>query len=86
MLISDPFESRHADSLRALDRGALRRLQAVLQDDDQDMRARIMRDLLEVPPSIGAQLIGQLVAISDTDRAARLELLRAIRGALDGLS
>ena len=41
-----------------------------------------MRDLMRVPPSVGSRLLGQLVAICDEDRAARLEVLRGIRDAL----
>jgi len=80
--MADPFESEMPKSLRALDRGALRRLQALLQDDSAPERDRLMRDLMRVPPSVGAQLLGQLVAICDEDRAARLEVLRGIRDAL----
>jgi hypothetical protein len=43
---------------------------------------RLMRDLMRVTPSVGTQILGQLVAICDTDRAARLEVLRGIRDAL----
>jgi hypothetical protein len=41
-----------------------------------------MRDLMKVPHPVGTELLGQLVAICDTDRAARLEVLRGIRDAL----
>lgn len=41
-----------------------------------------MRDLMKVPHSVGVSLLGQLVAICDQDRAARLEVLRGIRDAL----
>jgi hypothetical protein len=74
--MADPFESDYAESLRALDRGALLRLWALLQDDSAVQRDRLMRDLIRVPPSVGAQILGQLVAICATDRAARLEDLR----------
>jgi hypothetical protein len=36
-----------------------------------------MRDLIRVPSSEESRLLGQSVVIGDTDRAARLELLRA---------
>jgi hypothetical protein len=85
-LMADPFESEYAEPLRALDRGALRRLQALLQDDSADERDRLMHDLMRVPHSMGTSLLGQLVAICDTDRAARLEVLRGIRDALWGRS
>lgn len=81
--MGQPSESDFAQSLRALDRGALRRLWALLQDDSADKREALMRDLMKVPPSAGTQLLGQLVAICDTDRAARLEVLRGIRDALE---
>lgn len=71
-----------SEALSALDRGALRRLRSVLQDDAADQRDRILRDLMSVPPSMGAELLGQLVAICDADRAARFEVLRGIRDAL----
>lgn len=80
--MSKSFESEYAEPLRALDRRALRRLQALLQDDSADQRDRLMRDLMREPPSVGTQLLGQLVAICDEDRAARLEVLRGIRDAL----
>jgi hypothetical protein len=41
-----------------------------------------MRDLVKVPHSVGTSLLGQLVAICDSDRTARLEVLRGIRDAL----
>ncbi len=77
--LDDPF---HVESLRALDHGALRRLRTLLQDDAQGQRDCLMRDLMRVPSSVGTQLLGQLVAICDTDRVARLEVLRGIRDAL----
>lgn len=77
--LDEPF---HLDSLRALDRGALRRLLALLEDDSEDQRETLKRDLSRVPLSTGSRLLGQLVAICDTDRAARLETLRGIRDAL----
>ncbi len=77
--LDDPF---HVESLRALDNGALRRLRALLQDDSVDQRDRLMRDLMRVPHSQGVDLLGQLVAICDVDRAIRLEVLRGIRDAL----
>lgn len=77
--LDDPF---HVESLRALDLGALRRLQSVLQDDNAEQRDLLMRDLMRVPSSVGTQLLGQLVATCDVDRAARLEVLRGIRDAL----
>ena len=80
--MADPYEAPYAEPLRALDRGALHRLWAVLQDGSADQRDRITHDLMKVPPSVGAQLLGQLVAICDEDRAARLEILRGIRDAL----
>jgi hypothetical protein len=80
--MSHVFESEYAESLRALDCGALRRLQALLQDDSADERDRLMRDLMKVPHSMGTSLLGQLLAICDDDRAARLEVLRGIRDAL----
>ena len=80
--MADPSDFSYAEALSALDRGALRRLWSVVQDDSADQRDRIMRDLMKVPPSIGAQLLGQFVAICDSDRAARLEVLRGIRDAL----
>lgn len=51
-------------ALSALDPVALGRLQSVLQDDAADQRGRIMKDLMRVAPSIGAQLLGQLVAFA----------------------
>jgi hypothetical protein len=80
--MTDPYESSYAEPLRALDGGALRRLWVLLQDDSVDKRDRLMRDLMRVPHSVGTQLLGQLVAICHTDRAARLEVLRGIRDAL----
>lgn len=80
--MADPFESDYAESLRALDRGALRRLQSLLQDDSAADREQLMRDLMKVPHSVGTSLLGQLVATCDADRAARLEVLRGIRDAL----
>ena len=80
--MADAFESSLAESLRALDRGALRRLWVLLQDDAAAERERLMRDLMKVQHSVGASLLGQLVAICDEDRAARLEVLRGIRDAL----
>ena len=82
MTEANPFESDYAEPLRALDRGALQRLKALLQDDSADERERLMHDLLKVSHSAGVSLLGQLVAICDEDRAARLEVLRGIRGAL----
>ena len=76
------FESHLAKPLRGLDRGALRRLQVLLQDDAEDRRERLMKNLMRVPPSEGTRLLGQLVAMCDVDRAARLEVLRGIRDAL----
>ena len=84
--MADPYESDYAEPLRALDRAALRLLWVLLQDDSADERARLMRDLMRRPPSVGAQLLGQLVAICDSDRAARLEILRGVRDALEGRS
>jgi hypothetical protein len=81
--MTDPFESEYAESLRALGPQALRRLWNVLQDESVDRRDRLMRDLLRVQPSEGSRLLGQLVAICDTDRAARLDVLRGIRDALE---
>ena len=78
-----PTIKSEAESLRALGPVALRRLQAVLQDDAPDQRDRISHDLMKVLPSVGAQLLGQLVAFCDMNRAARLEVLRGIREALD---
>lgn len=78
----DPFESQYAEPLRALDRGALGRLQALLLDDSADEREQLMRDLMKVPNSVGTSLLGQLLAICDEDRVARLEVLRGIRDAL----
>jgi hypothetical protein len=80
--MSDPFESEFAEAIRALDRGALRGLQALLQEDGAPERDRLMRDLMRVPQSEGTRLLGQPLAICDTDRAARLEVLRGIRDAL----
>ena len=81
--MADPFEDPfHIESLRALDRKALRRLRALLQDDAQDERDRLVDDLMHIPHSVGTGLLGQLVAICDTDRVARLEVLRGIRDAL----
>jgi hypothetical protein len=37
---------------------------------------------MRAPHSEGTRLLSQLVAICDTDRAARLEVLRGIRDAL----
>jgi hypothetical protein len=81
-LVTDLFESGFAEPLRALDRRALRRLQTLLQDGSANEREQVMRHLMKVPPSVGGQLLGQLVAICDEDRAARLEVLRGIRDAL----
>ena len=78
----NPFESEYAEPLRALDRGALLQLWGLLQDHSADQRDRLMHDLMMMPHSAGTQLLGQLVAICDTDRAARLEVLRGIRDAL----
>lgn len=80
--MTDPFESSYAESLRALNRRALNRLQVLLQDDGAAERVPVLRDLMKVPHSVGASLLGQLVAICDEDRAARLEVLRGIRDAL----
>ena len=80
--MTDPFESPYAGSLRALDRKALRRLLDLLQDDSADQRDQLMHDLMRVPQSHGTEQLGQLVAICDTDRVARLEILRGIRNAL----
>ena len=80
--MADPFESTYAEPLRALDRQALRRLGDLLQDDSANERDRLMRELMRVPHSEGTRLLGQLLAICDTDRAARLEVLRGIRDAL----
>jgi hypothetical protein len=79
---ANPFESDYAEPLRALDRKALRLLWGLLQDDAEDQRERVMRDLMRVPHSEGTRLLGQLVAICDSDRAARLEVLRGIRDAM----
>lgn len=46
-----------------------------------DRRGRLLNDVMQMPPSEGSRLLGQLVAISDTDRAARLEVLRGVRDA-----
>jgi hypothetical protein len=78
-----PSELRIAEALSALDRGALLRLQRVLGDDNAEQRERIMLDLLKVPRSAGSELLGQLIALCDTDRAARLEVLRGIKDALN---
>jgi hypothetical protein len=82
--MAHPFESDYAESLRALDRVALLRLWGLLQDDSATQRDQLMRDLIRMPPSVGAQLLGQLVAMCDTDRFVRLEVLRGIRDALEG--
>jgi hypothetical protein len=82
--MTDPFELGLAESLSVIDRGALRRLWILLQDDGADERDRLMRDLMKVPASVGTQLLGRLIAICDTDRIARLEVLRGIRDVLDG--
>ena len=71
-----------AEALSALDRGALLRLQRVLRDGNEEQRERILYDLMKVPPSMGSELLGQLLALCDTDRAARLEVLRGISDAL----
>lgn len=78
----EPFESEYAESLRALDRKALRRLWSLLQDDAEDQRERLLLDLMTVPHSTGVSILAELVALCDTDRATRLEILRAIRDAL----
>jgi hypothetical protein len=80
--MTDPFESEYAESPRALGPEAFRRLWNLLQDEGADRRDRLMQDLLRVPPSEGSRLLGQLVSICDTDRAARLEVLRGIRDAV----
>lgn len=80
--MAEAFGSPLAESLRALDRGALRRLWELLRDDSADEREQLLRDLMTVPHSVGTSLLGQLVAICDEDRAARLEVLRGIRDAL----
>jgi hypothetical protein len=49
-----------------------------LIDDSLERRERKMRDLMWLPPSMGSQLLGQLIAPCDDDRAARLEVLRGI--------
>ena len=80
--MTDSLNSSYAESLRALDRKALHRLWVLLQDDAQDQRDRLMRDLIRMPQTEGTRLLGQLVAICDSDRAARLEVLRGIRDAM----
>jgi hypothetical protein len=80
--MADLSDFSYADALSALDRNALRRLWVLLQDDKADERDGLMRDLMRTSPSVGTQLLGQLVVICDTDRAARLEVLRGIRDAL----
>ena len=71
--MSNSFESEFAEPLRALAPDALGRLWTLLQDENADQRDRLMRDLMRVLPSEGTRLLGQLVAICDTDRIARLE-------------
>ena len=79
----DPFgEPPHVELLRALTWNALRRLHTILEDDSQEERDRLNRDLAEDPHSFGTEVLGELVTLCDTDRAARREVLRGIRDIL----
>ena len=83
--VGNSLESQFAEPLRALGPEALGRLWTLLQDENADHRDRLMKDLMRMPPSAGTRLLGQLVAMCDTDRIARLEVLRGIRDALGDL-